>query len=264
MNTALLEQIVRLERQGRRFAVVAVVETIGSVPGKVGARMVVFPDGSQLGTVGGAGLEETAKRLAVEALGSTGSRRGGLHRFDLARQKPGGLDSVCGGNVTLFIEIMNPRPHLILFGGGHVGLAMARLCDQLEYRYTVCDTRPEFAASERFPGAVETVVGDAGAFFRDRDLTPYSHIYVLGHSHHDDAGTLAEALRCFDGPIGLIGSIAKRRDLQERLVAAGIATDEFDRRVTCPIGLPLGAETPAELAVSILAEVVRDYRHGDE
>ena len=258
MNPALLAAIVDLERRGVRFAVATVVETVGSVPGKLGARLILTADGHELGTVGGAGLEEKVKSLLRAAL--AGGRGAGLHHFDLARQKPGGLDSVCGGSATIFIEIMNPRPHLVLFGGGHVALAVARLCDLLEYRYTVVDDRRDYATGERFPQAVETIAGHAGDFFRGRDLAPYTHLYVLGYSHHEDEATLAAALTGFPGPIGLIGSRAKREDLRARIVARGIDAAVFDGRVTCPIGLPIGAETPAEIAVAILGEVIKAYR----
>lgn len=262
MNPGILEAMVELERRGVRFVVATVVETVGSVPGKLGARMVLTADGIQLGTVGGAGLEEKVKGLARAALSSG---RGGLHRFDLARQKPGGLDSICGGSVSIFIEVMKPRPHLVLFGGGHVAHALGRLCDVLEYRYTVIDDRPEFSSRARFPNAVETVTGKAADFFtKSRDLTPYTHLYILGYSHHVDEETLAVALPRFAGPIGLIGSRLKRTDLGARVAARGVDPAAFEARVTCPIGLPIGGETPGEIAVAILGEVIRSYRGAAE
>lgn len=260
MNAEVLAAMVELERRGIRFAVATVVETVGSVPGKLGARLVLTADGRELGTVGGAGLEEKVKSLLRAAL--AGERVSGLHHFDLARQKPGGLDSVCGGSASIFIEIMKPRPHLVLFGGGHVALAVARLCDLLEYRYTVVDDRPDYATRERFPQAVDVITGHAGDFFRDRDLVPYTHVYVLGYSHHEDETSIAEALERFRGPIGLIGSRAKRTDLRSRLIARGVDGTDFDQRVRCPIGLEIGAETPAEIAVAIMGEVIRNHRGG--
>lgn len=257
MNPQMLTVIADLERRGVRFAVATVVETVGSVPGKLGARLILTADGREIGTVGGAAVEQRVKELLRGALAGG---RGGLHRFDLASQKPGGLDSVCGGSTSIYIEMIMPRPHLVLFGGGHVALAVARMCDVLEYRYTVVDARPEFASRERFPGAVEAVAGKASVFFAERDLTPYSHLYLMAHSHHEDERTLATAIERFAGPIGLIGSQKKRLDLKGRVAARGIDQAVFDERVHCPIGLPIGAETPAEIAVSILAEVIRDYR----
>jgi xanthine dehydrogenase accessory factor len=139
---------------------------------------------------------------------------------------------------------------------------VARLCNLLEYRYTVVDDRPEYASRDRFPQAAETVAGHADDFFRGRDLAPYTHLYVLGYSHHEDESTLAATIAHFTGPIGLIGSRAKRTDLRARIVARGLDGAAFDSRVTCPIGLPIGAETPAEIAVAILAEVIKGYRAG--
>ncbi len=258
MNAPVLTAMVDLELRGIRFAVATVVETVGSVPGKLGARLVLTADGREFGTVGGAGLEEKVKTLLRDGL--AGEPIAGLHHFDLARQKPGGLDSVCGGSATIFIEIMKPRPHLVLFGGGHVALAVARLCALLEYRYTVVDDRPSFASRERFPHAIDVIAGHAGDFFRDRDLGPYTHIFVLGYSHHEDEAAIALALDRFPGPIGLIGSKAKRTDLRSRIIARGAKDADFDARVACPIGLEIGAETPAEIAVAILGEVIRSYR----
>ena len=259
MNPGILARLVELERRGVRLAVATVVEAVGSVPGKLGARLLLTESGETIGTVGGAGLEEKVKGLLRNVL--DGQDRPGLHRFELARQKPGGLDSICGGSVAIFIELMNPRPHLVLFGGGHVGLAVARLCDLLDYRHTVVDDRPEYANRERFSTAAETFVGHADDFFRGRDLTPYSHVYVLGYSHHEDESTLAAALKSFPGPIGLIGSRSKRTDLRARLTAQGISEADFDRQVQCPIGLDIQAETPAEIAVAILGEVIRQHRN---
>lgn len=257
MNPQMLTVIADLERRGTRFAVATVVEAVGSVPGKLGARLVLTADGREIGTVGGAAVEQRVKELLRKAL-AVG--RGGLHRFELASQKPGGLDSVCGGSTSIYIEAIMPRPHLVLFGGGHVALAVARLCDVLEYRYTVVDTRPEFASADRFPRAVETVIGEASTFFGERDLAPYSHLYLMAHSHYEDEKTLATAIERFSGPIGLIGSQKKRIDLRGRVAAHGIDPTAFDQRVHCPIGIPIGAETPAEIAVAVLAEVIRDYR----
>ncbi len=258
MNPGIFATIADLERQGVRFAVATVVEAVGSVPGKRGARLILTADGREIGTVGGAGLEENVKKLMHAALAGGGGA--GLHHFDLARQKTGGLDAVCGGSASIFIEIMNPRPHLILFGAGHVAVAVARLCDLLEYRYTVVDDRPDYASHARFPHAAETFVGHAVDFFTGREVRPYTHLFLIGYSHHEDEASLVAALAHFAGPIGLIGSQAKRADLRSRLAARGIESAAFDSRVTCPIGLPIGAETPAEIAVSILGDVIRHYR----
>lgn len=258
VNPGILRKIVRLLDRRVPFAVATVVDARGSVPGKLGARMIVLADGSQEGTIGGAGLEERVRLLAVEAIAR---RCSGTHRFELARQKPGGLDSVCGGGVEVFVEYMAPRPHLLLFGGGHVGLAVARLCDPLEYAYSVVDVREAFASEARFPGARQRSVASPEAFFAGFEPDRYSHILILGHDHSLDGEILQRVLASgFEGYVGVIGSKTKRREFRDRCAAAGIPGADFDRRVTCPIGLPIAAETPEEIAVSVLAEVIRGYR----
>src|SRR5262245_44667608 len=149
VSRKILRRAAELAEAGVPFALCTVIGARGSVPGKVGAKMIVTPDGAQFGTVGGAGLEEKTKALGVKCLGE---RKGGTFRFDLAYHRPGALDSLCGGSVEILVEFMGAVPHLLICGGGHVGLEVARLADQLEYLYSVLDDRPEFASRERFPG----------------------------------------------------------------------------------------------------------------
>ena len=119
---SLQAKILELIDGGRSFAVATVAEAKGSVPGKPGAKMVLLPDGTQYGTVGGAGLEEKVKEHARRCL-EKGA--GGLFSFDLMYYKEGGLDSLCGGSVTIMVEIHRPVPHLLIAGGGHTVMLSA-------------------------------------------------------------------------------------------------------------------------------------------
>ncbi len=258
MNPEIIRRMAELLDRRIPFAVATVVDARGSVPGKLGARMIVFADGSQEGTVGGAGLEQKIKTLALEAIRTQHS---GTHRFELARQKPGGLDSVCGGGVEVFVEYMAPRPHLLIYGCGHVGEATARLCAQLDYSHSVADVRPDFATAERFPRARHHFTLSPAEFFRQATLSDYSHILVLGHDHHADGDIVIAALKGdFEGHIGIIGSRTKRNEFQSRCKEQGIPPELFDEKVTCPIGLSIQAETPSEIAVAILAQIIEQYR----
>lgn len=258
MNPEVFRRIVALIEGRVPFAVATIVEARGSVPGKLGARMIVLADGTQDGTVGGAGLESQVTEIALQAIAT---RRSGTHRFELARQKPGGLDSVCGGGVEVFVEYIAPRPHLLIYGGGHVGLAIARLCDQLDYAYSIGDVRPEFASAERFPNARARFPLEPAAVLAQADLALYSHLLIVGHSHQIDGELLCGALeRGFTGYLGVIGSETKRREFRGRCAARGIPEATFDARVDCPIGLAIDAETPAEIAVAVLAQVIQGYR----
>jgi len=240
------------------FATATVVGARGSVPGKLGARMIVFADGSQEGTVGGAGLEQEIKAMAQDAIRT---HRSTTHHFELARQKPGGLDSICGGGVEVFVEYMAPRPHILIYGCGHVGEATARLCAQLDYSHSVADIRPDFATEERFPRARNHFTLSPEEFFKQATLSHYSHILILGHDHHADGDIVIAALKAdFEGSIGIIGSRTKRNEFQSRCVEQGIPQELFDEKVTCPIGLSIQAETPSEIAVAILAQIIKQYR----
>lgn len=241
---------------GVSFALCTVVGTKGSVPGKAGAKMIVMRDGSQFGTVGGAGLEEKTKALAITCLAE---RHGGTFEFDLMRNRPGALDSLCGGAVEILIEYMGAVPHVLICGGGHVGLEVARLCDQLEYVHSVLDDRADFASRGRFPNARELHVGQPETFFPAADVSAYSHVVLLGYSYKIDTEALYQAVTRFPGHVGLICSRVKRKEMFAQLRARGV-DDAALARVEAPLGVPIGAESPAEIAVSILASIIQHHK----
>jgi xanthine dehydrogenase accessory factor len=253
---AIQEKILQLIEAGRAFAVATVAETRGSVPGKQGAKMIFLPDGTQFGTVGGAGLEEKVKGLCRKALEE---KKGGLASFDLMYYKEGALDSLCGGSVQVLIEYMAPLPHVLIAGGGHCGLEIAKLCDQLGYLHSVLDDRAEYASRERFPNAKRNVEGLPGEFFSREDLSGFSHVVLVGWSHKIDTELLFQLLQKFPGWIGLISSKTKKLEMFRRLKARGIPEEALGR-VVAPVGLPIGAVTPAEIAVSILGQIIATVR----
>jgi xanthine dehydrogenase accessory factor len=256
MNRRLLQESLELLDARVPHAIATIAVAKGSVPGKQGASMIVTAAGECFGTVGGAGLEEKTKALCRQAIAE---RKGGIVHFDLAYYKEGALDSLCGGQVDVFIEYMAPAPHVLIAGGGHCGLEVAKLCDQLEYAYSVVDERPDYASKERFPTAKTLAVGKPEALFPTMDLSGYTHLILVGHSHQTDTGTLYEAVKRFKGYIGLISSRMKKKEMFMRLKARGV-TDEELARVEAPIGMAIGAETPAEIAVSILGSIIKWHK----
>jgi xanthine dehydrogenase accessory factor len=253
---AIQEQILQLINEGRAFAVATVAETRGSVPGKQGSKMILVADGTQYGTVGGAGLEEKVKALCREALES---RRGRLASFDLLYRKEGALDSLCGGSAQIVVEYMAPVPHTLIAGGGHCGLEVARLCDQLGYFYSVLDDRVEYCSEGRFPNARNRRHATPEQFFASADLSPYSHVLLLGWSHKIDTELLFHLVQKFPGWIGVIASRTKKVEMFRRLKARGIPEAALGR-VVAPVGLPIGAETPAEIAVSIVGQIIQSVK----
>lgn len=286
MEQDIFKIIVRLNEERKTFALATVVAVEGSAPAPSGSKMVVLPDGSQFGTVGGAVIEEKSREHALEAL-KTG--RSGLYEFDLIARS-GESVGICGGRAKVFIEVLNPKPHVLIFGGGHIGLEVAALCDQLGYYYSVVDDRAEFSSRERFENAVGLFHRTVGEFAKSADMAPYSHVLICTYGHMHDAEAAEFALKNFNSYIGLVGSKAKRAEIrqglqgvsgerpsaapvtfdprslanasttpQAKVPGAGNACRRFDE-IHCPVGLKIGAKTPAEIAVSIMAEIIADAR----
>jgi xanthine dehydrogenase accessory factor len=247
-------EVVRLLGRHRPFVRASVVRTAGSVPGKIGATMVVRDDGTTVGTVGGAALEEEVKRLAGVAIER---HRGDLVHFDLAAWKPGGLPSLCGGSVDIAIEYVAPRPNVLLWGGGHVAEAVARLLPGLEIDHSVADDREEYVGPAKFPLAERREVVAPAELFERFAPAEFTHLLVLGYDAMKDLEVLYRATQRFPNTIGLIASAPKREHLYARLRERGVAREAL-ARIRSPVGLPIGAESPAEIAISIVAEIVRD------
>ncbi len=252
MKRAVAREAVRLMDAHQPYARATVVRAAGSVPGKVGSSMIVRPDGSSVGTVGGAALEERVRALCRRAIET---REGSLHHFTLQPGRKDGLPSMCGGAVDVAIEYVPATPNVLLWGGGHVSQAIARLLPVLEYDYSVADDRPEWITAERFPEADRRIVASPEQVWEQLDPGSFTHVYLLGYDAQKDRELLYQTLPRCRGYIGLIASETKRRRIFASLRARGVADAEL-RRVHSPIGLAIGAETPAEIAVSVVAEMV--------
>lgn len=254
MDRRQTREALRLLDAHQPFVRAVVVRASGSVPGKTGASMLVRADGTTLGTIGGAALEEEVKAGAAAALRD---RRGELRHFELKAWSEGGLPSLCGGSVDIAIEYVPARPNLLLWGGGHVAHALSSLLPTLEYDYSVADDRPEWVGVDRFPSADRREVVEAARLWERFDPAAFTHLYVLGYDASKDLEVLAGAVTGFPNAIGLIASASKREHLFARLRERGVSRPTL-ARIRSPVGLDIGAETPAEIAVSIVAELVRD------
>lgn len=259
MDRRQAREALRLLESHQPFVRAVVVQATGSVPGKLGASMLVRPDGSTVGTVGGAALEEKVKELARAAFDR---RMGGLHHFDLAAWKPGGLPSLCGGAVDISVEYVPARPNLLLWGGGHVAHALAMLLPTLEFDYSVADDREDWVGADRFPDAERREVVPPERLWQVFEPAAFTHLYLLGYDAEKDLEVLAGALERFPNTIGLIASASKREHMFASLRARGVRREALVR-VHSPVGLPIGAESPAEIAVSIVAEIVSEIHGAD-
>jgi len=254
MDRRLTREALRLLEAHQPFVRATVVKATGSVPGKLGATMIIRRDGSYLGTVGGAVLEERVKELAVTAFASG---TGDLHHFDLQAWTPGGLPSLCGGSVDIAIEHVPARPNLLLWGGGHVAQALATILPTLEFDFSVADDRADWVTADRFPHSDRREVVAPEHLWDVFDPPTFTHLYLLGYDAMKDLEVLASAIDRFPNAIGLIASASKREHMFAQLRARGVSREAL-ARVRSPVGLAIGAETPAEISVSIVGEIIAE------
>lgn len=259
MMIDVLSAAVSAVAAGRSAALVTVVQSSGCTPAKPGFKMLVIEDGTRAGTVGGGALESLAIEAAARAIEKGQSER-------LALDEPsGGLAAIgmaCQGGIELFIEYLSPGPEVCIYGAGHVGMALGELAAFAGFRVILIDDRPELACSERAPFARETYAGDMAEFARTHPGGPDRYVAIVTRGHTFDEQVLREVLRQDPLPhyIGMMGSIHKVRACFESLRAADYP-EELIARVHAPIGLPIGGDTPKEIAVSIVSEMI-SVRYG--
>ena len=244
--------------RGERAALATVVRVRGSAPRHAGARMLVWPDGRTLGTVGGASLEQKVIEHAREALHA---HHGRLETYPLTTGGEPDSLGLCGGEVEVHIEVLESPTTLVIIGAGHVARPLARMAHELGMRLVVIDDRPEYASAQAFPEAETVALVGYDPTTEQLDPMPLesfggeAHIVVATWGWDEPA--LAQVLAMEPAPayVGLVASPTKHRVLRERLAARGLPAAALER-LRSPSGLDLGAETPAEIALSILAEVL--------
>lgn len=251
MNT-IYEAITEAVRRREAVALATIVQTRGSTPRQVGTKMLIRTDGTIMGTVGGGALEAAIIEAAQEALGEGKPRlvhyglRADQHQEDLG---------VCGGDLNVFVDVIAPQMTLMLIGAGHVAVPLEELAHFAGFRTVVFDDRTEYANRDRFPQAEEVLVGDFEAGLNSLDISPNTWIVIASRSHESDAAVLRTAIESSAAYIGLLGSRRKVSLIFEALQEEGVGEEKL-ARVYAPVGLDLGAETPEEIAFSIMAEII--------
>lgn len=240
-----------LER-GEPVALVTIVRSNGSTPQRTGAKMLVYADGRTVGTIGGGCYENDALGKAREAIASG---KPTLVKYDLNDDFVQESGLICGGQMEVYIDPLAPQAELFVIGAGHVGWHLARAARDVGFRIHVVDDREKFANAERFPGAAEIVVEDIADWLHRTEVPSGAYVVIVtrGHTHDFDAlrALAARDLRY----LGLIGSRAKVARIFGALEKEGMPA-ECLARVHAPIGLEIGAVSPAEIAISILAELI--------
>jgi xanthine dehydrogenase accessory factor len=240
--------------QGTAFCVATIVTSRGSTPRKVGAKMIIREGGEIDFTLGGGPFEALVIEDAKRALAS-GEAALNAYRFLPVGENATGM--TCGGEVEVFLEVHRRAPRVVVFGGGHVALPLARLAKSTGFRVAVVDDRAEFANERRFP-EVDEIVHAAGGYVRnDFPLEEDDYVVIVTRCHQTDEACLRHVLEDDREPayVGVVASVRKARVLLAKLVQDGYPRARLEA-VRSPVGLDIGAESPEEIAVSILAEII--------
>jgi xanthine dehydrogenase accessory factor len=255
----VFDAALRAEREGHAAALVTVVASEGSTPQKPGAKMVVYADGSIVGTIGGGCVEAEMTRRARHSIET---RRSQLASYDLTPDQAGEDGLVCGGRMQVFIEPIEGVPTLCLFGAGHVAQPLARMAKSAGFRVEVADDRVKFANRERFPDADLLLVEPFAEAATRMTLGRNTFAVVVTRGHRGDADALEAVLDKGLRFVGLLGSKPKLVHIASALEERGVTPQRL-ATIHCPLGLDIGATTPEEIAVSVLAEMIAVRRGVD-
>ena len=256
-----------LIEQGEDFVIAKVVDTSGSTPRKKGAVLMMKRDGTTIGTVGGGLLEAETEKLCRKTFET--KEKSHVYEFTLDEKQKGALDMGCGGDATVqidYIDAENPGDFVkefklastaYIFGGGHVAYALEPVLRHVDFRTVVIDDREEYANPERYPHADRTIaVENFDNAFDDIETDDDSYIIIVTRGHRGDLQVLREALKRDFAYLGMIGSRRKNELLFDTLRKEGVPESKL-AEVHAPIGLKIGSETPEEIAVSIVAEIIQ-------
>ncbi|MGC2154173.1 MAG: XdhC/CoxI family protein [Terriglobales bacterium] len=248
---------MRLRKDGRRGAVATIVNVRGSIPSFKTAKMLVRDDGSIVGTIGGGCVEAEVWQAAREVMESERPRS---LNFDLNKDPKSDTGLVCGGTLEIFIEPILPPAELYIFGAGHVATSLYRVARIVGFDVTIVDDREAYANRERFPEAQQVLAEDFDTAVAQLAPSESSYIVIATRGHRDDMRVLRWAVQTPARYVGMIGSKRKTATIFKELQKEGLAATLFER-VHAPVGLDIGALTPEEIAVAIMAELIAKRRN---
>jgi xanthine dehydrogenase accessory factor len=256
MLEILKEALGRIDG-GETIAWVTVVETKGSTPREVGTKMLVNKDGLVAGTIGGGITEDEVIKEAKKALKKG---KGKLLYYHLTKEQTA-LDeaAICGGDMKVFIDILQPKEEVLIFGAGHIAVFVSKLAKMVGFKVTIIDDRKEFANQDKFPEADKIIAKETEKALIHLKITPSTYIIIVTRGHLKDEEVLGSVVRSSAAYIGMIGSRKKNSTVFQRLTKKGISQEELDK-VHSPIGIDINAQTPEEIAVSIMAEIIQVRR----
>jgi xanthine dehydrogenase accessory factor len=255
----ILIEAARLLEKGKIVAFCTVVEKKGSGPREVGAKMLVDEDGKNFGTIGGGNVE---RALVDESLKAIKEHKSKTITFNLNKSQVEGAvgtGMICGGELTVLADVIEPTPRIIIVGAGHVAFPLAVLANAAGFRIAVVDDERRLANKKNFPMAEKIIAGDYSKVLSGFELTP-NDIVVIAHGEPEhDYAALKNVIQKKVAYVGLLGSRTKASILTQRLRTEGV-NEEYVKTLHAPLGLDIGAETPEEIGISILAEIIQSQR----
>jgi xanthine dehydrogenase accessory factor len=253
MQNDIYAELMRLSAAGEQAALATIISAEGSTPREEGAKMLVRADGSIMGTVGGGAVEKAVIKESLEVI-----RRGRAKKLEYKLAAGGELGMICGGDTEVFIEPITAAPSLFVFA-----MPLVKMAAIVGFKITVIDERPDFASAERFPDAAKVLAEDIPLACGRLKIDKGSYIVIVTHGHKGDEMALEGALKTPARYIGMIGSKEKNKAVFAHLLAKGFTQEDL-ARVHAPIGIRIKAQTPEEIAVSILAEIIGVKHSADD
>lgn len=248
----IFEEIVELRRAGRRGALATIVHSNGSIPSFESAKMLVRDDGSIAGTIGGGCVEAEVWQAAREVMEEEKPRS---LTFNLNHDPKYDSGLVCGGTLDIYLEPVLPVQTVYLFGAGHVSVNVYRAARMAGFEVVVVDDRESYANRERFPEAKDVYAEDFDRALSQLSPNHSSYLVIVTRGHRDDMRVLRWAVDTPARYIGMIGSQRKVIAIYKQLEKEGLAPEKL-ARVYAPVGLEIGAITPEEIAIAIVAELI--------
>ena len=253
------EELVRLRRLGQKCALATIVQVRGSIPSYETAKLLVREDGSMTGTIGGGCVEAEVWNAAREVLETEKPRH---MTFNLGQDAAYDNGLICGGQLDVLVEPILPQPRVYIFGAGHISKSLSKISTLAGFASVVVDDRESFANRERFPEADEIHAGEYEEVFPKLEVNESSYLVIVTRGHRDDMRVLRWAVGTPARYIGMIGSKRKVIAVIKELEKEGIPRESFER-INAPMGLEIGAVTPEEIAVSVVAEMIAVRRSPD-
>ena len=250
-NRVIISELVAVQEEGELVALATIVKASGSVPRHAGAKMLIYPDGVTKGSVGGGEMESRIVQEALEALNDGVPKMISYSLVDPGKGDPG----ICGGTAEIYVEPYLPPATVLVVGCGHVGRAVANMADWLGYVVAVTDDREELVVPEEIPGADFYLKGEIEDVLEEFKVNQLTYIVMVTRNADVDRKVLPHLLETSAPYIGVIGSRRRWEETKKLLRVDGLTEEEI-RRFHSPIGLDLQAETPEEIAISIMAEVI--------